>query len=524
MKALIYLSWRSFVNNVKKAVKKPITLILLIFLAAYAVFVCISLGRMVTELRFDSVQGLVALVSVWTIYIFLCNLFGYSSRKGVIFRPGHTHFVFPAPISPKLILIHSAWMNYLSSFAVNLLLVLAGLTVFKAAPWKMFLFFLTGSVLEVLLEGSIMVFLYTNETLPEWVIKGIGYVIKAFLIGITLYLVLYFRREGFTLDSVSAFFDWPGLQMIPVVGWNIAVYRLILLGATKLNVIGTCLYLATVAGMLLLAWRMKCEGGYFEDAAKFADDYAEMRRKKKNGEMVTGIGEKKHKLRHVAGNFRASGAKAIFHRQLLEYKKERFFIFTKMTLLNLGIGVIIAFAVRRDAIRSGIPQIILLGIVAYVTLIMSGYLGKWEAELKSPYLFLLPDTAFRKLWYSTLTEHGRALIDGCLLCIPMGILWKIPTVLLIQGILIYMVLQANKMYTKVLVQCLLGDLLGKTGQELLRLLLQMFILGFGAAAAVIAGLLLDLDMVFPVTLIYSLLVTGLLGALASIRFDFMEQM
>ena len=29
----------------------------------------------------------------------------YASRKGILFRPAHSQFVFPAPISPKLVLI-----------------------------------------------------------------------------------------------------------------------------------------------------------------------------------------------------------------------------------------------------------------------------------------------------------------------------------------------------------------------------------------------------------------------------------
>ena len=119
MRALLYLTWRSFVNNVKRALKKPVTLILIILLGVYAVYVLFMVGKLVTELRFDSADGLIALVSVWMIYIFLSDFLAYSSRKGVIFRQAHPHFVFPAPISPKLILIHSAWMNYLTSVVVR---------------------------------------------------------------------------------------------------------------------------------------------------------------------------------------------------------------------------------------------------------------------------------------------------------------------------------------------------------------------------------------------------------------------
>lgn len=523
MKALIYLTWRSFVNNVKRAVKKPVTLILMLFLALYMVYVVFLMGRLAVDLRFDSVKGLVVLISVWTIYMFLTNFIGYSSRKGVIFRPGHTHFVFPAPISPKLVLVYSAWMNYILSVVVNLLFVLAGLTVFGVKPSRMLLFFVVGSVLELLFEGSLMVFLYTNESLPRGVLKGLCNAVKVFLAAVALFFVWYFYENGFTLETASAFFDWPGLQMVPVVGWNIAAYRLILLGADKLNIACTILYVLSVAGMFFAAWKMKCEGGYYEDAAKFADDYAEMRRKKNSGEMVSGIGEKKKKFRRISGSYQAGGAKAVFYRQLLEYKKERYFIFSKITLIGLAVSVIMAFALRENAVETGVPQMFMLGVMAYMTLVFSGVAGKWESELKSPYLFLIPDTPFRKLWYATLMEHVKALVDGLLFCLPMGVMWKIPPVLVVQAVLIYMVLQANKMYAKVIVQCIVGDFLGKTVQELLRVFIQMFLIGIGIAAAVAAGMLININWVFPIILIYSMIVTMLLGALASIRFDSMEQ-
>lgn len=524
MKSLIYLTWRSFVNNIRRAVKKPVTLILILFLTVYAAYVVFAIGQLVMELRFDSAEGLVALVTVWTIYMFLSNFIGYSDRKGIIFRPAHSHYVFPAPLSPKLILVYSAWMNYLLSIVIDLLFVLAGLTVFGVEPWRMALFFLVGGVLEILLEGSLMVFLYTNESLPERFMKGLCAGMKIFLAAMTLFFILYFRREGFHLETVSAFFDWPGLQMIPVVGWNIALYRLILSRATRLNVICSVLYLCTVAGMLLVARFMKCEGAYYEDAAKFADDYVEMKRKKNSGEMVTGIGEKKRKFRRISGDYHASGAKAVFYRQLLEYKKERYFIFTKVTLINLAASVIMAFALRETVSESGIGQIFLLGMAAYMTMVFSGVPGKWEAELRSPYLFLIPDTPFKKLWYATLMEHVKAFMDGILLCIPMGVVWGVPAGQIVMTVLIYAVLQANKMYTKVIAQCIVGDFFGKTGQDIIRLLLQMFLIGIGVAAAVLVGILIHVDLVFPITLIYSVIVTAVMGALASVRFGTMEQM
>ena len=175
-----------------------------------------------------------------------------------------------------------------------------------------------------------MIFLYTNDRVPEKLMKAIRMGIKIFLIVCALAVVLYFRKNGLTLESAWALLDMPGLQMIPVFGWQIAIYRLILLGPTVLNVICSILYLAMVAVSVIAAVRMKCDGGYYEEAAKFADDYADLKKRQKNGEMVFGLSGKKRSFRLVREKIAGKGAQAIFYRQLLEYKKKNSSYLTRL--------------------------------------------------------------------------------------------------------------------------------------------------------------------------------------------------
>ena len=479
---------------------------------------------MAIGVHIDSAKGLLAILTVWSIYEIFGNFLGYSSRKGIIFRPGHAHFVFTAPIDPKLVLISSAWMNYLLSIIVWILIGIGSMTVFRIPVLSAVVILLAGCVLELAFEVSVMIFLYTNDRVPEKVMKGIRMGIKIFLIACALAVILYFRKNGLTLDSVWTLLDMPGLQMIPALGWQIAIYRLILLGPTTLNVICSLLYLVMVAVSVMAAIRMKCDGGYYEEAAKFADDYADLKKRQKNGEMVFGLSGKKRSFRRVREKIGGKGAQAIFYRQLLEYKKERFFIFDKITLISLILAFIFSYGLSDSAADSGAGQMFLLGVVAYMSLVMSGYLGKWESELKNPYLFLVPDTPFRKMWYATLMEHIKAFVNGCIICIPIGIFWHVNPVEIIFCILIYVVIQADRLYTTVLAQCLLGDVFGKTGQNVLRMFIQTALLGVGAAVAVIVGIFVNMDFIFPIVLIYSMMVTVAMGVLASLRFDTMEQL
>lgn len=54
MRALLYLTKRSMINNLKKAVKKPLTLLVVLACAAYAVFLAVMLAELAVQMKFDN--------------------------------------------------------------------------------------------------------------------------------------------------------------------------------------------------------------------------------------------------------------------------------------------------------------------------------------------------------------------------------------------------------------------------------------------------------------------------------------
>ena len=87
-------------------------------------------------------------------------------------------------------------MNYLMSFFIWIVLAIGGLTVFHVEWWKMLFFFLIGCGVECAVEQSVMIILYTNDKLPQKLIKGICFGMKVFLIAFTLMIVLYFKENS----------------------------------------------------------------------------------------------------------------------------------------------------------------------------------------------------------------------------------------------------------------------------------------------------------------------------------------
>ena len=295
MRALLYLTKRSMINNLKKAVKKPLTLLVVLACAAYAVFLAVMLAELAVQMKFDSAKGMVIILTVWSLYLFLLNFYVICIQKRNSLPPRHIHiFIFNAPVDSKVVLIHGAWMNYLSSVVFFLIFIIAGITVFDVSLWRILLF--AGiCICNLALEISLMVCLYSSERISEKAREWIGRGIKVFLLMVTGLIVLYFWKKGVSFATVSAFFDWPILRMIPIIGWEISAFHLILLSPDLLNATGMVLYLLTTILLVILAYWMPCNGDYYEDAAKICrylcrNDQAE--EKRRNGHGAGGEEEK----------------------------------------------------------------------------------------------------------------------------------------------------------------------------------------------------------------------------------------
>ncbi len=525
MKGLIYLYKRTIINRIKKALKRPVTYIMIVFLLLYFAMLYSSFSVMIQEGQFSSTQNMVTILSIIIFWLIPANLVSYAKRKGLLFRPSEVHFVFSAPVSPKMVLMFAGVKSFSVNILCGIVVSVLGVLWFEASILQVLIYFLFFTVFESILEASAIIFCYGNEKLSEKFFKGLViamYVFMASVVAIAAFLMIT-QEPSFQL--LQDFFAMPAIQMIPVVGWNIAVTRLIFLGADTVNMIGTGLFLLSTIGMFLAAWRMQCTGAYYEDAMKFADEYQERRAKQKKGVASIPWLEKHRKFRQASVEYKGVYAKAIYFRQILEYKKNPTFIFGWNTLLCLGLGILIAaVGYFNDAINEfGAAKIFIIpGVTSYIVFIFSGYATKWSKELENAYTYLIPDTPLKKLWYATKIEHIRSIVDGILITIPGAYVFGIGPVLTILTILLYVCLQANRLYYNMLADAMIGNILGATGRSLVKVFFQGIAMGIGIMAAVIAGLFLGVEMAFFIMIVVMGILTFVGAAAASISFNRME--
>lgn len=526
MRALIYLNVRSMLNRLKARIRKPLTYVSVVFIILYLLMMWNSFQTIFAGMGMNGSEGFVLLLSFFIVWTIPVNLLSYARRRGLAFKHSDIHFVFSAPISPKLILIYAQCKTLFMSLVLNLFLTVGGVIWFHISPVKMLLFFLVTFVIENILEGSLMLIVFGNEFLGE---KG-NRILRGFIWCCIGAMVLLLLSQLFTQELSFALIGktlaHPLLQLIPVIGWNIAFIRLLLVGPNTLNIVCSLLYLAAAVIAPLIAWKMKCTGEYFEDAMTFADEYEEALKRKKSGSMETS--SRKKKLKKARVTYRGGGARAIYYRQLLEYKKSRFFLFNYNSFIMM-LGSVCVVIMRAMGVISAekigpAAVFILPGVSAYLTFIFSSVAPKWSKELQNPYTFLLPDTAMRKMWYSTILEHVKALFDGAILCVPVGLVLRLSMLQIVLSILIYVCLQANRLYISMVCDGILRPLFGSFGLTLIRMMAQGLIMVLGIIGAVVGTAAAGPEVGFVILIVIALIFAMLLALLSSVLFGRMESL
>lgn len=532
MKALMYVWTHTMRNHVKTLFKKPAGILYLLVILGYGsmivgAFTSKDLKGMAI---FQEKSNFVLLLALGILLFEIPSMLSYAKRKGVVFQVSDVHFLFPAPISPKLILVFSMMKTYFFVILINIVMTVTGIFFFHLPVGTVLLYSIVSLIIGICYDYGELILLYGNEKKTKAFTRIFQIVLYGIIGVFALVLIYLYLKLDYGFAIFKVFAESPFLQMVPVVGWHIALIELIFMGPTTVNVICSILYVVTGLILIISAVRMKCTGEYYEEAMEFADTYKKLKDKNKKGEATNpfSFSNKKKKYKTATVTYKGAYAKAIFYRQLLEYKKERFFIFDGMSLAVTIVSVAMSYLsvtqfITLEGDLSIFKYFMIPGVCMYFIFIVSAMSGKWTKELENPYTYLIPDKPVRKLWYATIIEHIRSFIHGMILVIPASIIMGMPIIYMILVVLMFVCLMAGKLYMEVLATGLFGNLLGNTGRQLIRMFGMMIIIGGGIAAALLFGIISKSIMTGLVAMTIAMFIlVGVLAIFASISFTKMD--
>lgn len=521
MGAVGYLYRRILANRIRKALHRPVTYVYIAVILFYLSVVPFSLSTIAEEFHMNTPEGMVAALTVLAFWILPANLVAYAKRKGLVYRNSDAHFLFPSPVSPKRVLLYAHIKTLFIQVLLNLFAVACGVIMFRVEAWRLALYVLFSLAVENVMEACLMLWIYGSERLGEeqrkWIVRAV-YGLMGVLAAIGVY---YYLTEGLSGGTVLHFLDSDAVKLVPVVGWYISVIHLLFGRITTVGILGAVFYFVLFAVIIAVALRMKCTGAFYEDAAKFAEDYEEVIQRQKQGGGPMRIG-KKQKFGKASVNWRGTGAKAIFCRQLLEYKKSRFFIFDINTLFSLGAGIAIAVLYVREGGFGGAEPYVIPMAAAYITFLFTTLNGKWAKELKSPYTYLIPDSAFAKLFYATAIQLIQSLINGLLITIPGAVVMGMSPVVTALCVLACAVFSSNKLYALAVAEIAVGGTLGTVGKQLFQIFIQCFVIMAAVLGAVLGSMAGGVTAAYVVMDLMLVLFTAVFMVIAALNFYKME--
>jgi len=410
--ALGYIVYKSIINSLKELLKKPGKLVLYILVLAFFVgmmLLTISASTYVENPApmFWFTGMLFALIAMFVVFAIIKGL----SNGDEIFGMQDVNLLFVSPVSSRKVLLYgilrlakvSFWAGFfilfqsswLANFGINFVGVLL----------SFFGFMLSVIVLSIV---SLLIYSITNGSGKR---KAI---VKIMVLVLFAPLVIFFGMQlletGDALLSIEALIQSPFLIFFPIAGWTAAGVTAFLSGEILMGFIFIAANMLLGVGLTTYILLSKLD--YYEDTLVATETAFEKKRAVAEGDLNAATSSKKVKVTRTGVS--GQGANALFYKHLREGFRQNRFGFLSIQTLAFIAGVAV-FSNFIDDI------LIILQVVMWIQVFLIGT-GSGLKETYSHYIYMVPESSFRKILWSNMETMLETLIESVLIFGIAGII------------------------------------------------------------------------------------------------------
>lgn len=477
MRAMAYLLKRTTINSIKELRNNPLKLILYVLIIPGIVLVFgnrASLG--IVEQRLELFRSIFLGITLFLIFFSIKN----GLEKGNnLFRLSDANFLFTAPIKPQLVLIYGFIKLIVTSSIFIPILIIQIPTINMAFPiikngWVIII----GNFFLLTIFNSILsIFVYSIGSLKD----NYNKIMKIILYGATtlfmLGLIYNTVKPGEIVTNAINFMNLKVFSYMPIIGWIVNIFDAAIIGPSYFTLMYFLLIIVTIFLGIFIIYNLNLD--YYENAMENSITKEEMMSRAKSGKGQ--VSQSNSKVRKVRGDFKYSGAKAIFSKQMLEARKMGFIFIDKNTLIYSVISIIYAYFMRSNGVN------FLLYMLAYMNLIFSQS-GQWSLELKNHYIYLIPESSVKKIIYATSIEIIKGLITGLIIFVLSSFIYNISLLHSIMLALTFTSLIGIMLYSNIIIRRLLGNVGSLTVTTFLRFILTIIFIIPGIVFSTIWGM------------------------------------
>ncbi|MBU3215517.1 putative ABC exporter domain-containing protein [Clostridium estertheticum] len=474
MKPLFYILRKSIKNWILELKKKPVKLILyivclIVLCLAFFVNKDNSSEKSILDPRlYSTIIGVVILIFTAP------DIYSSTNKGATFFRGADINLIFTSPTSPQKVLIYGFIKQIYASFIAVFFVLFQGYTLSHYSNIKSYgvLVIVFGLFIMLIFTSILKILVYSiasKSIKNKLMLRNIFKILGMFII-IAYFIELYVTKSPG--KAIMSMLNSPAIPYIPVYGWTREIIMASMKGISTIFFIYTILIIALGAICCYIIYSMKLD--YYEDVLASTELKETAISASRHGEqsyMQTG---KKPRIRKVQYTKKGKFASAIFGRQILEYKK------TGFGFINVG-SVIYAVLAITAGLYSPVKDLaIILGGMIYLQLIFN-FANKWRKDLSNQYIYMLPDHTFKKVIYVTAVDNFKNIIDGAIVFVITGILFKSSVVFILLNIVAFASIGCLFIYGGILTRRILGggDNIVSTG------FIRILILGIIIAPAIV---------------------------------------
>ena len=442
MRALTYLLLIKIKNGLIQFVKSPVKLIYTIFMVACLSIVLIAGSSSDTHMTQEYLNREYLIGGILAVYalIFYLTVNSGFNTGATIFKMPDINLLFVSPYHPRTLLIYGVIQQLGTVLISGVFLVFqyAWLNnAFGVTPIDM-LFIMIGYVLVIFVAQllSMIIYCVTNDNdVLKKILKVVVYLpILAF---VAYYLIIALLNDSLSVQILADVGSSKVAVWLPVFGWITNLIKGILLSDAIAIAIGGVVTVVTVVVVIVLLFVVRMD--YYEDVLQTTEaTYAAVTAAKEGRvQEAAPRNVKKGKL----GIGKGYGANTFYYKHLIENRRGKVLLLPTLTIVLCVCGIVASFFLKE------IGMLPILGFMVYMKMFTVG-MDRLPRETLKPFIYLIPESSFKKLFYCMLEAVPGYFAEAILLYVPAGIITgtSIPEIVLFVAVSIsfsFMFIAAN---------------------------------------------------------------------------------
>jgi hypothetical protein len=450
MKPLFFIIKKSIKNGLIELKRKPGKLVVYILFLAFLTITIISSGKSTTaksvlntDIYGNIVTGIMLLFTVPDIMASINN-------GGTFFRGADINLVFTSPVKPQNVLVYGFVKQMGNVFMSLFFLLFQAPNLLRFSNVKAYgiAIIVSGIFLMLLMNSVFKILIYSAASKSERSRAFIKNIFKS--LGVIFVLIYFFNLYMIKSPgkAITVMLNSKVIKYIPIYGWIREILMTAISGISSTTYIYFILIVLSIGICVYVLYSMKLD--YYEDVISSAETREEAIAATRRGERVNVKNGMKTLTRKVEYVKKGREASAIFYRHIHEYRKTGFGFINIASLIYAVLAISIGMFMPIKDLR------VVLGFTIYLMFIFT-FTSKWQQELTKPYIYLIPDTAFRKVIYSTVIDNIKNLVDGSILFVITGIIFKSSLMSIVFNILAYVSIGALFVYGGILARRIVGN-------------------------------------------------------------------